>query len=84
MRPDGREMEEGRDIIISDGTFFLLSWSLAHITTADGSCFVRLGETAVICGLKLEVENQKEANVTQGSLGIFYIFLGIFKKWIML
>ena len=72
MRPDGREMEEGRNIIISDGLFSLLLLYLAHITTADGSCFVRLGETAVICGLKLEAVNQKEANVLQGSLGIFF------------
>lgn len=78
IRPDGRDIDEGRGLIISDGPICpFLSW-LAHINTANGSCFVRLGNTAVICGIKMEVENQREASITEGDLGLTLILLFYF------
>lgn len=43
--------------------------TLGHIGTADGSSLVRIGETGVICGLKLSFEPTKESTDTKGSLG---------------
>ncbi|KAK8803975.1 hypothetical protein WA171_000068 [Blastocystis sp. BT1] len=60
IRPDGRNMDTGRGIVISEG----------HIGTADGSSFVRLGNTGIICGIKLEFLPSLEASETSGKLDI--------------
>ena len=44
-RMDGRAFHEFRAI----------SGSVGSITTADGSCLVKLGNTVVVCGIKAEV-----------------------------
>lgn len=44
---------------------------LGHIGTADGSSFVRLGNTGIICGIKLEFLPSLEASETSGKLGLF-------------
>ena len=44
-RPDGRKLTEVRPITINVGT----------VTTADGSATVRIGHTAVMCGIKAEL-----------------------------
>lgn len=45
VRPDGREFLEFRDCSINVGS----------ISTADGSSIVRLGDTTVVCGVKVEI-----------------------------
>lgn len=45
IRPDGREVDEWRDISVNVGS----------ITTASGSALVRLGDTTVVCGVKAEI-----------------------------
>ncbi|KAL7282756.1 hypothetical protein ACG7TL_004231 [Trametes sanguinea] len=45
LRPDGRELDEWRDISVNVGS----------ISTADGSALVRLGSTTVVCGVKAEI-----------------------------
>ncbi|KAI0774691.1 ribosomal protein S5 domain 2-type protein [Trametes elegans] len=45
IRPDGRDLDEWRDVSVDVGS----------ISTADGSALVRLGSTTVVCGVKAEV-----------------------------
>eukprot|EP01132_Coremiostelium_polycephalum_P005727 gene5727-7123_t len=45
VRPDGRSLENIRKTTVSTGS----------ITTADGSSFVKIGNTSVVCGIKAEV-----------------------------
>lgn len=45
LRPDGRVLNATRKTVITTGS----------ISSADGSSFVKLGSTAVICGIKAEV-----------------------------
>lgn len=47
MRPDGRGLDGFRRCTVAMG----------EIGTADGSAIVRLGETAVIAGIKAEIAN---------------------------
>ncbi|KAK8814096.1 hypothetical protein WA158_007958 [Blastocystis sp. Blastoise] len=55
VRPDGREMNDCRSILVAPG----------NINTSQGSCIVRIGQTAMICGLKLEpVKHSGEINET--------------------
>ena len=42
---------------------------LGHIGSADGSSFVRLGNTGIICGIKLEFLPALEASEKSGNLG---------------
>ena len=41
-----------------------------HIGSADGSSFVRIGTTGIICGLKLEYVDAGVVSQTSGHLGI--------------
>ena len=43
--------------------------TLGHIGTADGSSFIRLGGTGILCGIKLEFLPALEASQTEGQLG---------------
>ncbi|KAG8912449.1 hypothetical protein FRC02_005991, partial [Tulasnella sp. 418] len=45
VRPDGRNPDVWRDLKVNVGS----------ISTADGSALVRLGNTTVVCGVKLEI-----------------------------
>ncbi|EMD40344.1 hypothetical protein CERSUDRAFT_148276 [Gelatoporia subvermispora B] len=45
VRPDGRELDEWRDVSVHVGS----------ISTADGSALVRLGDTTIVCGVKAEI-----------------------------
>ncbi|KAM9953650.1 hypothetical protein ACTFIR_008737 [Dictyostelium discoideum] len=45
VRPDGRSLDDIRKTTISTGS----------ITTADGSSFVKIGSTSVVCGVRAEV-----------------------------
>lgn len=49
VRSDGRKLDEFREALIGIGP----------VSTADGSALVALGETKVICGIKLEVAPPK-------------------------
>lgn len=42
---------------------------VGHIGTADGSSFVRLGNTGIICGIKLEFLPALEVSEKNGNLG---------------
>jgi len=57
-RPDGRQLHEFREIIINVGC----------ISTAEGSSLVKLGETSVICGIKLELATPKEDEPNNGFI----------------
>lgn len=48
-RPDDRELGEFRETILNVG----------HISTADGSALVKLGNTCVVCGIKAEIATPK-------------------------
>ncbi|KAK8833566.1 hypothetical protein WA577_001500 [Blastocystis sp. JDR] len=60
IRPDGRDMNDGRGLIVAPG----------HIGSADGSSFVRIGMTGIICGLKLEYIDAGEITQTSGNLDV--------------
>nr|AEE62451.1 unknown [Dendroctonus ponderosae] len=45
IRPDGREFEDYRPVIVNVGS----------ISTADGSAIAKVGKTTVICGVKAEL-----------------------------
>ncbi|EGC36893.1 hypothetical protein DICPUDRAFT_31155 [Dictyostelium purpureum] len=45
VRPDGRSLNDTRKTTISTGS----------VTTADGSSFVKIGNTSVVCGVRAEV-----------------------------
>lgn len=47
VRPDERELEAPRSLVINTGA----------LSTANGSALVRLGDTVVICGVKAELAN---------------------------
>jgi exosome complex component RRP43 len=64
VRPDGREVEEWRDLIVHVGS----------ISTADGSAVVRLGETTIVCGVKAEIAEPDLEQPTDGFLGS-YLYL---------
>jgi exosome complex component RRP43 len=42
IRPDGRELDHYRPIIVN----------LGSISTADGSALAKVGKTTVVCGIK--------------------------------
>jgi len=58
VRPDGRGLWKVRPTAINIGS----------ISTADGSALVRLGNTAVICGIKAELAMPKPAEPKKGYL----------------
>lgn len=45
-------------------------FSLGSISTADGSSLVRLGDTAVVCGVKAEIAEPDLDAPEDGFLGI--------------
>lgn len=45
LRPDGREFDQHRPIVIN----------VDSISTADGSAVVKVGNTTVVCGIKAEL-----------------------------
>ncbi|KAK7696075.1 hypothetical protein QCA50_000717 [Cerrena zonata] len=58
VRPDGRELDELRDVTVNVGS----------ISTADGSALVRLGETTIICGVKAEISEPELDHPHEGFL----------------
>ncbi|XP_014791363.1 exosome complex component RRP43 [Octopus bimaculoides] len=58
VRPDGRELGESRSIIVNIG----------YISSADGSALVKTGDTAVICGIKVELAIPKCEEPDQGFI----------------
>ena len=67
-------MDLARNIIISQGEGIRSVMSLGHIGTADGSSFIRLGGTGILCGIKLEFLPALEASQTEGQLGEWFVF----------
>lgn len=47
IRPDGRELDKFRPVVVNAGT----------ISTADGSAIVKLGKTTIVCGIKAVMLN---------------------------
>eukprot|EP00750_Incisomonas_marina_P026753 INCI5942.3.p2 GENE.INCI5942.3~~INCI5942.3.p2 ORF type:complete len:293 (+),score=58.12 INCI5942.3:740-1618(+) len=60
VRPDRRQLLEYRDIKISTGS----------VATADASALVRLGDSAVLCGIKLEVKAPEHNTPEAGEVDI--------------
>ncbi|KAI0722545.1 ribosomal protein S5 domain 2-like protein [Earliella scabrosa] len=58
VRPDGRDLDEWRDISLNVGS----------ISTADGSALVRLGSTTVVCGVKAEIAEPELDKPKEGFL----------------
>lgn len=58
IRPDGREFTKFRPVIINSGS----------IGTADGSAITKVGDTTVICGIKLELCKPKAETPNEGFL----------------
>ncbi|XP_022920170.1 exosome complex component RRP43-like [Onthophagus taurus] len=58
VRPDGREFNKFRPVIIN----------ASSISTADGSAIAKVGRTTVVCGIKAELCQPKAENPDQGFL----------------
>ncbi|KAH9939311.1 ribosomal protein S5 domain 2-like protein [Epithele typhae] len=58
VRPDGRELDDWRDLSVHVGS----------ISTADGSALVRLGATTVVCGVKAEIAEPELDRPGEGFL----------------
>lgn len=58
IRPDGREFNKFRPVVINSGS----------IATADGSAIAKVGDTTVICGIKLELCKPKAERPNEGFL----------------
>ncbi|KZT02150.1 ribosomal protein S5 domain 2-like protein [Laetiporus sulphureus 93-53] len=58
VRPDGRELDEWRDVSLNVGS----------ISIADGSALVRLGDTTIVCGVKLEIAEPELDSPEDGFL----------------
>ncbi|OCH94510.1 hypothetical protein OBBRIDRAFT_769588 [Obba rivulosa] len=58
IRPDGRELDEWRDVSVHMGS----------ISTADGSALVRLGDTTVVCGVKAEITEPELDSPEEGFI----------------
>ncbi|KAH9854882.1 ribosomal protein S5 domain 2-type protein [Lenzites betulinus] len=58
VRPDGRDLDEWRDVSVNVGS----------ISTADGSALVRLGSTTVVCGVKAEIAEPELDRPLEGFL----------------
>ncbi|KAI0650899.1 ribosomal protein S5 domain 2-type protein [Trametes meyenii] len=58
VRPDGRDLDEWRDVSLIVGS----------ISTADGSALVRLGSTTVVCGVKAEIAEPELDRPLEGFL----------------
>ena len=62
IRPDGRQFMEFRSLNINTG-------NKNAITSCAGSSLVRLGETRVVCGLRVEVAEPLATEPKKGFLG---------------
>ncbi|XP_023946968.1 exosome complex component RRP43 [Bicyclus anynana] len=58
VRPDGRDFDQQRDVIIN----------INGITSADASAIVKCGNTTVVCGIKLELARPKAEEPDIGFL----------------
>ncbi|XP_022323921.1 exosome complex component RRP43-like [Crassostrea virginica] len=58
VRPDGRELGETRTTVINVGC----------LSTANGSALVKIGNTAVMCGIKAELAKPKTEEPSSGFL----------------
>lgn len=59
VRPDGRKgFGEARGVVVN----------LGSISTADGSCLVRLGDTTMVCGVKAEIAEPSLEDPNRGFL----------------
>jgi exosome complex RNA-binding protein Rrp42 (RNase PH superfamily) len=58
IRPDGRELDHYRPIIVN----------LGSISTADGSALAKVGKTTVVCGIKAELCQPKAEVADEGFL----------------
>ena len=63
IRPDGRPLDRFRKTLITTDS----------IATADASAMVRLGGTAIVCGIKAEVCEPHVERPDQGYLGVCII-----------
>lgn len=72
IRPDGRELDKFRPIVLNAG----------NIRTADGSAVVKVGRTTVVCGVKAVSTVLKKYQflaITSNVLGILYSKAGTTK-----
>ncbi|KAJ3658495.1 hypothetical protein Zmor_010230 [Zophobas morio] len=58
IRPDGREFDKYRPIVVN----------LGSISTADGSAIAKVGRTTVVCGIKAELCQSKAEAANEGFL----------------
>lgn len=79
FRPDGRELDEWRDISVNVGEsmqkpsallILIIFLPLGSISTTDGSALVRLGNTTIICGIKAEIAEPELDRPEDGFLGM--------------
>ncbi|EFA80660.1 hypothetical protein PPL_06243 [Heterostelium album PN500] len=57
VRPDGRSLQRIRNTTVSAGS----------ILTADGSSFVKIGNTSVICGVRAEIAEKQQDQTTSNT-----------------
>lgn len=76
IRPDGRTLTAIRKTIVSAGVSIHWPNSFNHlpgsVTSAHGSSFVKIGSTAITCGIKAEVGRKQES--PSSHLGTFSAF----------
>ncbi|RZC35923.1 exosome complex component RRP43, partial [Asbolus verrucosus] len=58
IRPDGREFDKYRPILVNMGS----------VSTADGSAIAKVGRTTVVCGVKAELCQPKAETANEGFL----------------
>lgn len=58
LRPDGRDLRKFRPVVIN----------VDSIGTADGSAIVKVGNTTVVCGIKLELAQPKATEPENGFI----------------
>lgn len=58
VRPDGRELGEFRDTLLN----------ISCVSTAEGSALVKLGNTSVMCGIKVELASPKAEEPQKGYI----------------
>ncbi|KAH9833828.1 ribosomal protein S5 domain 2-type protein [Rhodofomes roseus] len=58
LRPDGRELDDWREVSVNVGS----------ISSADGSALVRMGDTTVVCGVKAEIAEPELDSPEEGFL----------------
>lgn len=96
VRPDGRSLQKARRTTVSVGSFIFSCQSVplapgecsqepsaipGSITTAHGSAFVKIGNTALVCGVRAEMGTQAPEGARQ--LGPHCLFLTLFARFLM-